>query len=260
MGCHGPSTTQVAFLARSQLPWEVGSVRESRVLSTAQLCPWLCSQQTKGLGSWLASGRGVACCVAEPVSLLPQREEEPPGAKAAPTEWIIACMEGCGDSRLSPPLGMGHRSWRTLSPEETGVDPMAVLRMFTTAMLLPPPSVLWGSVTLRTQRQELGPQGCSVDRSRAVTQLGSGGGLAVNNSCWAELAEARTKMNTGQGPRVTLGRCSGFRTGQDVKAGDRSTILGPASCLRPLACTGVAGNSGVLRQAIPREVVKLGLP
>lgn len=43
-------------------------------------------------------------------------------------------------------------------------------------------------------------------------------------------------------------------------AGDRGTILGPASCLRPLACTGVAGDSGVLRQAIPREVVKLGLP
>lgn len=110
MGGHGPSTTQVAFLARPQLPWEGGSVRESRVLSKAQFCPWLCSQQTKSLGSWLASGRGVACCVAEPVSLLPQREEEPPGAKAAPTEWIIACMEGCGDSRLSPPLGMGHRS------------------------------------------------------------------------------------------------------------------------------------------------------
>lgn len=40
-------------------------------------------------------------------------------------------------------------------------------------------------------------------------------GLAVDNSCWAELAEGRTKMNTGQGPLVTLGRCSGFRTKGD---------------------------------------------
>lgn len=144
-GCHGPSTTQVASLARPQLPWEGGRVRESRVLSKAQFCPWLCSQQTKGLGSWLTSGRGAAYCVAEPVSLFPQRKEELPGAKAAPIQWIIACMDGCGDSRLPLPLGMGHGSWRTLSPEETGVDPMAVLRMLTTAMLLPPPSVLWGS-------------------------------------------------------------------------------------------------------------------
>lgn len=99
MGCHGPSTTQVAFLARPQLPWEGGSVRESRVLSKAQFCPWLCSQQTKGLGSWLASGRGVACCVAEPVSLLPQREEEPPGAKAATSgslpAWRVVGTAGC---------------------------------------------------------------------------------------------------------------------------------------------------------------------
>lgn len=38
-------------------------------------------------------------------------------------------------------------------------------------------------------------------------------------------------------------------------------VLGPASRLRPLASTGrVAGDSGVFRQAVPRETVKLGLP
>lgn len=96
-------------------------MRKSRVLSKAQFCPWLCSQQTKGLGSWLASGRGVACCVAEPVS---SHRGEPSGAKAAPTEWIIAyigrvllrILDGHGASRLSLPLEMGRRSWRTLSP------------------------------------------------------------------------------------------------------------------------------------------------
>lgn len=44
-------------------------------------------------------------------------------------EWIPATRDG-------------PRKLEDLSPEETGVDPMAVLRMLTTAMLLPPPSVL----------------------------------------------------------------------------------------------------------------------
>lgn len=47
-------------------------------------------------------------------------------------EWIPATRDG-------------PRKLEDLSPEETGVDPMAVLRMLTTAMLLPPPSVLWVS-------------------------------------------------------------------------------------------------------------------
>lgn len=38
-------------------------------------------------------------------------------------------------------------------------------------------------------------------------------------------------------------------------------VLGPGSRLRPVASAGrVAGDSGVLRQAVPRETVKLGLP
>lgn len=66
-------------------------------------------------------------------------------------------------------------------------------------------------------------------------------------------------MNMGQGSPGTLGdaQASELR----VVVGDRAMVLELASHLRPVASTGrVAGDSGVLRQAIPRKTVKLGLP
>lgn len=55
---------------------------------------------------------------------------------------------------------------------------MAVLRMFTTAMLLPPPSVPWGSVTLRTQRAGAGPSRLlrGQEQGSNTAWLGGGGG------------------------------------------------------------------------------------
>lgn len=55
---------------------------------------------------------------------------------------------------------------------------MAVLRMFTTAMLLPPPSVPWGSVTLRTQRAGAGPSRLLRGQEQGSNTAWLGGGGA----------------------------------------------------------------------------------
>lgn len=66
-------------------------------------------------------------------------------------------------------------------------------------------------------------------------------------------------MNMGQGPLGPWGDAQA--PGPKVVAGDRDMVPGPASRLRPVASAGrVAGDSGVLGQAVPRETVKLGLP
>lgn len=66
-------------------------------------------------------------------------------------------------------------------------------------------------------------------------------------------------MNMGRGSPGTLGDAQASEPRVVVE--DRAMVLGLASRLRPVASTGrVAGDSGVLRQAVPRETVKLGLP